>query len=160
MDLKIDTEILKTIIELAEVNHVEELDLQYKDFKIYLKRNEGYNPTYSSSRQEINIQKPAKNTEKKQEPKAQPKEDIKGLIPVVSPLSGIFYRAPGPDAPPFVEVGDKVSPGQTLCIVEAMKMMNEITSEIEGVITAVKAENSQPVEAQQLLFYVKPSASK
>jgi acetyl-CoA carboxylase biotin carboxyl carrier protein len=73
---------------------------------------------------------------------------------VISPMVGTFYRAPSPDAPPFVEVGDPVRPGQTLCILEAMKLMNELQSEVSGTVRAVLVENGSPVEYGQALFEI------
>ena len=78
------------------------------------------------------------------------------LIEVTCPMVGTFYRAPAPDAPPYVEVGKRVSPGDTLCIIEAMKLMNELLSEVSGTITEVLVENAQPVEFGQILFRVDP----
>jgi oxaloacetate decarboxylase (Na+ extruding) subunit alpha len=78
------------------------------------------------------------------------------IVRVESPMVGTFYRAPEPGAPPFVEVGDLVAAGQTLCILEAMKLMNEVKSEVEGVVRGVHAENAQAVEFGQLLFEVEP----
>lgn len=71
-----------------------------------------------------------------------------------SPIVGTFYRSPSPDAPPFVEVGTRISPGTVLCIVEAMKLMNEIESDVSGVVAQILVENGQPVEYNQLLFLV------
>jgi acetyl-CoA carboxylase biotin carboxyl carrier protein len=78
------------------------------------------------------------------------------LIEVTSPMVGTFYRAPAPDAPAYVEVGKRVSPGDTLCIIEAMKLMNELVCEVSGSITEVCVENAQPVEFGQVLFRVDP----
>jgi acetyl-CoA carboxylase biotin carboxyl carrier protein len=73
---------------------------------------------------------------------------------VKSPMVGTFYRAAGPDAKPFVEVGDTVKAGQTICIIEAMKLMNEIESDKDGVVKAIVAENGQPVEYGEPLFVI------
>lgn len=73
---------------------------------------------------------------------------------VTSPMVGTFYRAPAPEAPPFVEVGDAVRPGQILCILEAMKLMNELESEVGGVVRKIRVENGQPVEYGQVLFEI------
>jgi oxaloacetate decarboxylase alpha subunit len=78
------------------------------------------------------------------------------LMRVESPMVGTFYRAGQPGAPPFVEVGDVVAPGQTLCILEAMKLMNEVKADVEGVVRGVHAENAEPVEFGQLLFELEP----
>ena len=79
-----------------------------------------------------------------------------GLVRIDSPMVGVFYRAPEPGAPPFVEVGDTVGAGQTLCLLEAMKLFNEVKSEIDGVVRAIYAENAEPVEYGQLLFELEP----
>lgn len=75
---------------------------------------------------------------------------------ILSPIVGTFYSSPSPDAPAFVQVGSRVSAGQTLCIVEAMKLMNEIESDVSGTIVSILANNAQPVEYNQPLFIVKP----
>ena len=76
---------------------------------------------------------------------------------VNSPFVGTFYRSPSPDAPSFVEVGAKVKKGQVICIVEAMKLMNEIEAEVEGTVSAILVENAQPVEYGQALFKISPN---
>jgi oxaloacetate decarboxylase alpha subunit len=81
-----------------------------------------------------------------------------GYVRVESPMVGTFYRAPSPDEPPFVQEGDVVGPGQTLCILEAMKLMNEVKAEIEAVVRAIHVENAQPVEFGQVLFDLEPLA--
>jgi acetyl-CoA carboxylase biotin carboxyl carrier protein len=87
-------------------------------------------------------------------PAAQPAE---GSAVIASPMVGTFYRAPAPDADPYVEVGDMVEVGQTVCIVEAMKLMNEIESEFRGRVVKVLVENAQPVEFGQKLFLIEPA---
>ncbi len=88
-------------------------------------------------------------------------EDVEGdasnLVEVTSPMVGTFYRAPSPDAPPYVEVGDNISKGETLCIIEAMKLMNELECESPGTIAEVCVENAEPVEYGQVLFRVEPA---
>ncbi len=78
------------------------------------------------------------------------------LVEVTAPMVGTFYRAPAPDAEPFVKEGDKVEVGQVLCIIEAMKLMNEIKSEVSGVVEKILVENGQPVEYGQVLFLIRP----
>ncbi|MEO0122840.1 MAG: acetyl-CoA carboxylase biotin carboxyl carrier protein [candidate division WOR-3 bacterium] len=80
----------------------------------------------------------------------------KNLVAIRSPIVGTFYRAPAPDAPPYVEVGDIVKPGQVVCIVEAMKLMNEIESDVAGKIVQILVKNEEPVEYNQELFLVEP----
>jgi oxaloacetate decarboxylase alpha subunit len=79
-----------------------------------------------------------------------------GIVRVESPMVGVFYRAPGPGAPAFVDVGDTVVPGQTLCLLEAMKLFNELKAEVAGAVRAIHVENAQPVEFGQLLFEIEP----
>jgi len=79
-----------------------------------------------------------------------------GAVRVESPMVGVFYRAPNPGAPAFVDIGDTVVPGQTLCILEAMKLFNELKAETEGIVRAIHVENAQAVEFGQLLFEVDP----
>ena len=79
-----------------------------------------------------------------------------GIVRVESPMVGIFYRAPNPGAPTFVDVDDTVVPGQTLCLLEAMKLFNELKAEVAGTVRAIHVENAQPVEYGQLLFEIEP----
>jgi acetyl-CoA carboxylase biotin carboxyl carrier protein len=79
------------------------------------------------------------------------------LVEIKSPMVGTFYRAPAPDAPPYVETGSQVGKGQTLCILEAMKLMNELECEVDGVIREILVEDADPVEFGQVLFRVEPS---
>ncbi|MDB9527089.1 acetyl-CoA carboxylase biotin carboxyl carrier protein [Oscillatoria sp. CS-180] len=79
------------------------------------------------------------------------------LVEITSPMVGTFYRAPAPEEPPFVDVGDRIQSGQTVCIIEAMKLMNELEAEVTGEIVEILVENSQPVEFGQPLMRVKPN---
>jgi acetyl-CoA carboxylase biotin carboxyl carrier protein len=85
--------------------------------------------------------------------------DKTGMVTIVSPIVGTFYRSPSPDADPYVDEGDYVKIGQVLCIVEAMKLMNEIESEVNGRVTKILAESTKPVEYGQALFLVDPTAT-
>jgi oxaloacetate decarboxylase alpha subunit len=85
-----------------------------------------------------------------------PPESTDGVTRVESPMVGVFYRAPNPGAPAFVDIGDTVVPGQVLCILEAMKLFNELKAETAGVVRAIHAENAQPVEFGELLFELEP----
>lgn len=91
------------------------------------------------------------------EPKPEPAAAKKNGVPIKSPIVGTFYRSPAPDAPPYVEIGDVVKPGQVVCIVEAMKLMNEIESDIAGKVIEVLVKNEDPVEYNQDLFLIEPS---
>ena len=96
---------------------------------------------------------PAPEPESGQEPE-EATSGAEDLHPVTSPMVGTFYRSPAPDAPPYVEVGDRVQKGQTLCILEAMKLMNELEAEIAGVVREIAVENADPVEYGQVLFRI------
>jgi acetyl-CoA carboxylase biotin carboxyl carrier protein len=80
----------------------------------------------------------------------------KNWVEVTSPMVGTFYRASGPDEPPFIEVGDTIRLGQAICIIEAMKLMNELEAEVAGEVTEILAENGKPIEFGQALMRVKP----
>ena len=86
----------------------------------------------------------------------EPPADTAGLVEIKSPMVGTFYAAPAPDADPYVSLNEKITVGQVVCIVEAMKLMNEIESEVAGRITKICVENAQPVEFGQVLFLVDP----
>ncbi|RKY37033.1 MAG: acetyl-CoA carboxylase, biotin carboxyl carrier protein, partial [Candidatus Omnitrophota bacterium] len=92
-----------------------------------------------------------------QEVSLHPDVEEQGITYIKSPMVGTFYRAPAPDAPPFVEVGDEVDVGQTVCIIEAMKLMNEIKSDVRGKVLEVLVENGSPVDYGDNLFKVKVS---
>lgn len=84
-------------------------------------------------------------------------EDTDHLIPIKSPMVGTFYRAPAPDAKPYVELNQQIAAGQVVCIIEAMKLMNEIESEIAGRVAKILVENAKPVEFGQTLFLIEPA---
>jgi len=88
---------------------------------------------------------------------SQPKEDVSKYVEIKSPMIGTFYRTPNPDSDPFVGVGDTISAGQPVCIIEAMKLFNEIESEVSGKIVKVLVDNATPVEYDQPLFLVDPA---
>ncbi len=85
-----------------------------------------------------------------------PSPEADGFVRVEAPMVGVFYRASQPGAPPFVEVGDAVAAGQTLCILEAMKLMNEVKADVDAIVRSILVENAQPVEFGQLLFELEP----
>ncbi len=87
---------------------------------------------------------------------AETEEDTQRLVTVTAPIVGTFYRSPSPDAPPFVDAGIRVKKGQVICIIEAMKLMNEIESEMDGVVIRALVENGQPVEYGEPLFLIEP----
>ncbi|HIE05653.1 MAG TPA: acetyl-CoA carboxylase biotin carboxyl carrier protein [bacterium (Candidatus Stahlbacteria)] len=138
---------LEALIRMVEQSEIAELEItKFLGRKIriskVLRRSPESNP---GPVQEIKI--PERNN---------PRIETENLVAIRSPMVGTFYRSPAPDAPPYVEVGDTVKPGQVVCIVEAMKLMNEIESEIDGEIVRVLVKNEEPVEYNQDLFLVRP----
>lgn len=135
---------LREIIELLKDTDVTELELEREGSRLRLKRGKPG---------------PLAGALRAQAPEVQmaEEEEAQRLITVTAPLVGTFYRSPSPEASQFVEVGDTVKKGQVLCIIEAMKLMNEIESEVEGSIVRILVENAQPVEYGEPLFLIEPA---
>ena len=136
---------IKALIDLLKDTDISEIQIEKEGIKLKLRREK------LLSSLEI--------VEKRPEQEVEPREEIEetGLITVTSPIVGTFYRAASPDAEPFVEVGSRIKKGQVLCIIEAMKLMNEIESEVEGVVVRILVENGQPVEYGEPLFLIEPA---
>ena len=155
MDLKD----IKAIIDLMKKNSITEFELERQDFKIKLKRGGNgvvavpqveeaalvtYAPTPAAVAAQVAALPP---------PPAEPSNELD----IKSPMIGTFYRAPSPEAGNYVEIGMEVNPETVVCIIEAMKVMNEIKAEAKGVITQVLVENAKPVEFGQPLFKIRPT---
>jgi len=138
------------VVELAVRHNLAELEVEAAGTRIRIVREHA--PGASGPRAES---APATATPL-QQPAPESVESTAHLLTVEAPMVGTFYRAPKPDAPPFVTEGDVVKEGQVICIVEAMKLMNEIESKVAGRIAKVVVENGQPVEFGQPLFLVEP----
>lgn len=153
MDLKD----IKAIIDLMKKNSITEFELERQDSKIKLKR--GFNG--GSPAVQYDEPSPISATPTIQTivvpPAVVPLPAATGEIEIKSPMIGTFYRAPSPEAGNYAEVGTDVNPDTVVCIIEAMKVMNEIKSEVKGVITQVLVENGKPVEFGQPLFKVRPN---
>ncbi len=102
------------------------------------------------------VESPAEAPPPKEQTSQADKADKKEYLEIRSPMVGTFYRAPAPDKPPYVKVGDKIQKGDVVCIIEAMKLFNEIESEVSGTIVKVLVEDATPVEYDQVLFLVEP----
>jgi len=156
-EVKMDLKDIKQIIKVLEGTDVTEIEVEQEGVKVRVKRGGNY-PVIPLNQvqmlpREVEVQyasSPAK-VEKPLE-KESPK-----LKTIGSPMVGTFYLTPAPDAPPFVEVGGVVTKGQTLCIIEAMKLMNEIEAECSGRIISILVENAKPVEYGEPLFMIEPA---
>jgi acetyl-CoA carboxylase biotin carboxyl carrier protein len=154
----VDLKDIKAIIDLMKKNSITEFELERQDSKIRLKR--GFNggaavsqpdealPVMSTVSQQASSPSSAAST---------PPQSASGEIEIKSPMIGTFYRSPSPEAAPYIEVGSEVGAETAVCIIEAMKVMNEIKSEVKGIVTQVLIENGKPVEFGQPLFRVRPN---
>jgi acetyl-CoA carboxylase biotin carboxyl carrier protein len=151
-----DLEKLKAIIELLSHTDVIRLEWQTGEERIVLRRGSA-SPAFSASPAPVAVLVPGGASRRSHDPPAA--EAASSLHTVTSPFVGTFYRSSSPEAPVFAEVGQTIRKGQVLCIVEAMKLMNEIEAEVAGRITEVLVQNGQPVEFGEPLFRITPSGS-
>jgi len=154
----VDLKDIKAIIDLMKKNSITEFELERQDSKIRLKR--GLNGGSSAVQQEDSyapIPAPVQQTTAAPAPAIIAPPAATGEIDIKSPMIGTFYRAPSPEAGNYIEVGASVTPETVVCIIEAMKVMNEIKAEVKGVVTQVLVENGKPVEFGQPLFKVRPA---
>lgn len=156
MDLKD----IKAIIDLMKKNSISEFELEKQDFKIRLRRtNNGGGQSYvsddASALPQLN---PPYGAQAVANVSAVTGSSNSTDLDIKSPMVGTFYRAPSPEAGSYVEIGSEVNPETVVCIIEAMKVMNEIKSEVKGVVTQVLADNAKPVEFGQPLFKIRPIA--
>ncbi len=148
-----DKELLYEIIEKIKGTKIEEVEIETQEGKIKVKQYVGPKEIISQPSTAPVVEIKEEVTPAGTKVEAEIKEEKKYHV-IKSPLVGTFYRSPSPGAPPFVEEGDMVSKGQVLCIIEALKVMNEIESDVNGKIVKILAENGQPVEFGQELFYI------
>ena len=167
MPMKLDHDDLNRLIEKISTSDIQEFSLEGEDFKLEIKRNlfdknrPTSNTTNNTLERQINSSQKTSNeniiiSNTSEVPQEAPPARS-GLIDITSPMVGTFYRAAAPEEDPFVELGTKVNVGQTICILEAMKLMNEIESEFNAEIVEILVENGTPVEFGQVLMRVKLS---
>ncbi len=160
-----DVKKIKELIAIMKENNLVEIEIKHGDDKIFLKRSDGPAPKAQIAAVPMmgaaipptgaagaEVQPTASGGEVQQGSE----QDGKGLVEIKSPIVGTFYATPSPDSDVYVEVGSEVTPTTVVCIIEAMKVMNEIKAEVGGTIAEVVAENGQAVEYGQVLFKVKP----
>ena len=144
---------LKEMIALMNENGLTEIEIEREGQRIRLKK--GFSGTPEVTQERILVQPPQASAAAVSE--KGPEAAKSNLIEIKAPMVGTFYRAPAPDAPPFVEKGDMIEAGQVICIIEAMKLMNEIKSEVKGKIVDILVESAQPVEFGHVLFLIEPA---
>jgi len=152
---------IRELIQLVSETGIAELEVQRGDNRVRIRRSQGTETnvllpsTPASTAPVVTPAAPATvGRESLQPAAATPAPD--SLVYVKSPIVGTFYEASSPDLPPFVGIGDRVTPGKVLCIIESMKLMNEIEADITGIIESKLVQNSQPVEYGEALFGIRP----
>jgi acetyl-CoA carboxylase biotin carboxyl carrier protein len=158
MDMEKIRGLIEQLTGLMEAKKLEELEIEMEGFKVALRRSSRTSEppavAVASHPQAAPLVSPGVGGAA-----APGKPEDEGHHVVHSPMVGTFYRASSPDAEPFVEVGDEVGPDTVLCIIEAMKVMNELKAEVEGTIVAIQAENGEAVEFGQPLYVIAPKES-
>lgn len=154
---------IRDLIDFISKSGLNEVNIETKELKLSVKREPDQKvfkstPVVAPVAHSVAATAPAvtQAAQPKTEKAAEAPVSGKKTIEIKSPMIGTFYRSSNPDTPPFVSVGDKITKGQTVCIIEAMKLFNEIESEFSGTIVKVMVENSTPVEYDQVLFVVEP----
>jgi acetyl-CoA carboxylase biotin carboxyl carrier protein len=155
---------IQELIKMVNESNIGEVSIEQKDFSITIKQKEPAIPMMAAPMQspvyhQMPQQVQQSSSSGEQSAPASKSEPVasSNTITIKSPMIGTFYRRPSPDKPNFVEVGDEVSPGKVVCIIEAMKLFNEIESEVKGRIVKLLVEDASPVEYDQPLYLVEPS---
>ncbi len=160
-----DTREIQKLIDFISKSDLSEVNIETAELKLQIKRSGGNVVQYASSSPSENYapapvysERPAVISNPAAPVAQAPVADVSShLIEIKAPMIGTFYRSAGPEKPNFIEIGDEISTGQTICILEAMKLFNEIESEISGKIVKILVEDATPVEYDQPLFLVDPS---
>jgi len=151
-----DLSYIKKIIKLVEHSSIDELELEEEGTKIKVARNRNSGVYVQTTQANPSPGLPSHNSQHVESTKLATSNTLPNsqYHEVRSPIVGTFYRAPAPDAEPYIEIGQSVKIGSVLCIVEAMKLMNEIESDCDGTVVKIIAENGKPVEYNQILFLI------
>jgi acetyl-CoA carboxylase biotin carboxyl carrier protein len=147
---------IKDMINLMNENNLTELEIEKEGVRIKLRK--GSSGAYENKVEFIPQHAGAAASQPGQRAfeEDQAKAKIRNVVEVKSPMVGTFYRAASPEAPAYINIGDNIEPGQVICIIEAMKLMNEIKSEIKGKVVDIQTDNAEPVEFGQVMFVVEP----
>jgi oxaloacetate decarboxylase alpha subunit len=144
---------IKEMINLMNENNLMELEIEEEGVRIRLKRTSAAGEAFSGP---IVVERERVAGAPVQPALQAPEKSIAATVEIKAPMVGTFYRAPSPEAPPYIEVGQTIEPGQVICVIEAMKLMNEIKSEVKGKILEILVDNAEPVEFGQPLFLIDP----
>ena len=152
---------IRDLIDFIAQSGLNEVNVETSELKLHVKREPDQKVFKSSAAPAMISSAPTQNALPAQTPStpqtpARPAASSSTTVEIKSPMIGTFYRSANPDSPSFASVGDKITKGQTVCIIEAMKLFNEIESEVSGTIVKAMIENSSPVEYDQVLFVVEP----
>lgn len=162
--MQLDLKELRELLAALDQTDISELTLKSGDFELTVRKNnysvearppESLPADVRLSAPAVPVISPEPSPTISAPPSAGPPASDKKLVDVISPMVGTFYRAPGPDEPAFVEVGDRITTGSTVCIIEAMKLMNEIEAEVSGTVVEILGKNAAPVEYGQVLMRIK-----
>ena len=150
---------IRKLIKLVEESEIDELEVSSWGRKVRITRklNQQQNPVADATANKNRTITLPEKKEKKPAPEREKEKETDNLVPITSPMVGTFYRAPAPDAKPYVDVNQMITTGQVVCIVEAMKLMNEIESEVAGRVAKILVEDGKPVEFGQTLFLIEPA---
>lgn len=154
-----DFNLIKKLVKLLDSSEVTDLEIEENGTKIKVAKKVRVSAQAAAPQVIANPapQQTIQSDNSKDEFKTEEKEETGNLHEIRSPIVGTFYRAPAPDADSYVQIGDSVTAGSVLCIVEAMKLMNEIESDVDGKVVKILVENGKPVEYNQPLFLVQPN---
>jgi acetyl-CoA carboxylase biotin carboxyl carrier protein len=159
----LDLNELKHLLQILEEKEIEEFELEESGMKLRIRKAAASHnhasapPSAGAAALRPTEAAPAPASPPKPQPAKELPPEEQGLVVVKSPIVGTFYRAADPNSPPFVSVGDSVTVGQVLCIIEAMKLMNEIEAELAGEVVKIHPENGQPIEYGEPLFTIRPA---
>ena len=149
---------IKKLIELLNESGVGEIEITEGEDSVRISRESSPKNMVTKDGENAAISRettPIESSNKKNQSKSnKPSQELDNDFEVLSPMVGTFYGCPSPDEPPYVKVGDSVKEGDTLCIIEAMKMMNQIEADVSGVIKSIKVQNGDPVEFDQIIFVI------
>lgn len=157
--MKIDLEQIKSLLNVVGQTDITELSIESGEEKITIKKGHAGIPVMMEApamTRQISAPAAVQATSAPEPAVHEEENNGKALIPITSPMVGTFYRAPSPTAQPFVAVGDVIAPGQTVCIIEAMKLMNDLPAEVAGRVVKICVEDGTTVEYGQPLFMVNP----